>query len=130
MTRHNTGEAGVDHGLDMMDRIYGPGVADLVAPAKDKPYIRETIEGLFGHVWDRPHLSIRDRRLLVLGATAMLGRADLVETQVYGALVSGDLDEQQLDEAVLQLAYYCGWGNAAAVSGGIEKAKARYKQGA
>jgi alkylhydroperoxidase/carboxymuconolactone decarboxylase family protein YurZ len=127
MSRHNTGDEALDRGLDMMDKVYGPGIADLVLPAKDRPYIDETIRHQFGEIWSRPHLSIRDRRLLVIGATAMLGRADLIETQVYGALCNGELDEQQLDEAVLHLAFYCGWGNASAVASGVEQAKARFR---
>lgn len=127
MSRHNTGDDELDRGLSAMDAVYGVGVADLVLPAKGKPFINETIRHLFGDIWNRPHLSIRDRRLLVIGATAMMGRADLIETQVYGALCNGELDEQQLEEVVLQLAFYCGWGNASAVSSGIEKAKGRFE---
>ncbi|HXR02733.1 MAG TPA: carboxymuconolactone decarboxylase family protein [Pseudomonas sp.] len=127
MSRHDTGDEQLDRGLDMMDKVYGAGIADLVLPAKDRPYIDETIRHQFGEIWSRPDLSIRDRRLLVIGATAMLGRADLIETQVYGALCNGELDERQLDEAVLHLAFYCGWGNASAVSTGVEQAKSRFR---
>jgi len=69
-------------GLAMMDEVYGPGVSDMTAMVADYPYPGETVRHLFGEIWNRPHLSIRDRRLLVLGATAMLGRPDLVEVQV------------------------------------------------
>ena len=74
-------------------------------------------------MWNRPHLSVRDRRLLVIGATAMLGRPDLIEFKVAGAIVNKELDSDALKEVVLQLAYYCGWGNATAVRAGIEAAK-------
>ena len=86
------------------------------------PFVGATVKHLFGEVWDRPGLSIRDRRLLVLGATVMLGRTDLVETQVKGALRAGDMDAEQLEEAVLQLAFYTGWGNATAMWHGVQAA--------
>lgn len=110
-------------GKRMMDEVYGPGVADMTGPLEDIPFPGETIRHLFGEIWNRPHLSVRDRRLLVLGVTAMLGRADLVETQVVGAIRNGELDDNQLEEAALHLAFYAGWGNTTAVWQGIQAAK-------
>jgi alkylhydroperoxidase/carboxymuconolactone decarboxylase family protein YurZ len=46
--------------------------------------VAEIVGHQFGDVWAHPALSIRDKRLRVLGATAMLGRADLIEIQVSG----------------------------------------------
>lgn len=111
-------------GYDALKKIYGKPTADYVISAESTPYTDETIGRLFGEVWDRPGLSMRDRRLLVLGATAMLGRADLVQFQVAGGLQGGDFDKEQLDEAVFQLAYYVGWGNASALSQGVTAALA------
>ena len=54
----------------------------MMEPLRDVPFPSKTAEILFGEIWNRPQLSIRDRRLLVIGATAMLGRADLIEQQV------------------------------------------------
>lgn len=101
-------------GLEMMDAVYGAGFAASM-PAPDHPLTRETIEHLFAEIWSRPGLDIRERRLLVLGATAALGRADLLEVQIRGALANGELTEEQLHEAVLQLAPYVGIGNATAM---------------
>lgn len=38
---------------------------------------------LFADIWSRPELAVRERRLLVIGIIAMMGRADIMETQVY-----------------------------------------------
>jgi 4-carboxymuconolactone decarboxylase len=84
--------------------------------------LEKTVDHLFGEVWSRPGLSIRDRRLLVIGATAALGRADLIEIQVRGALANGELSAEELREAVLQLQYYVGWGNGTALNNGVEAA--------
>lgn len=115
-------EARKAKGAEVLKKIYGEEMAGYITAEPSSPYVDETIERLFGEVWDRPGLSIRDRRLLVLGATAMLGRPDLVEVQVKGGLLSGDFDKEQLDEATFQLAYYVGWGNASALSRGISAA--------
>lgn len=106
-------------GSELMTRIYG-------RPASGKfgqsPYLDETVGHLFANVWGRPGLSLRDRRLLVLGCTAMIGRADLIEIQVKGALKSGDFKKDELDEMMLQLTYYAGWGNSTAVVKGMQAA--------
>jgi 3-hydroxyisobutyrate dehydrogenase-like beta-hydroxyacid dehydrogenase/alkylhydroperoxidase/carboxymuconolactone decarboxylase family protein YurZ len=116
-----TGSDSRTRGLAKMDEVYGAGFSATM-PERLDPYTDETVRHLFGDVWSRPDLSVRDRRLLVIGATAALGRADLIQVQVEGALVNGELDERQLTEAVLHLAFYVGWGNATAVSRGVSAA--------
>jgi alkylhydroperoxidase/carboxymuconolactone decarboxylase family protein YurZ len=111
-----------NRGLDMMQKVYGPSIKPMIEPLRDVPFPSKTAEILFGEIWSRPQLSIRDRRLLVIGATAMLGRADLIEQQVAGALVNKELTAEQLEEAVLQLWFYTGAGNATAVWRGVQAA--------
>ncbi len=115
-------------GLQTMDKVYGAGLAAQM-PEDRSPALEMTIDHLFGEVWSRPGLSLRDRRLVVLGATAMLGRADLIEVQVRGALINGELTEDELEEIVLQLHYYAGWGNGTAVQAGVNAALASWKNG-
>ncbi|HEY1704303.1 MAG TPA: carboxymuconolactone decarboxylase family protein [Trebonia sp.] len=111
----------IKRGLALMDEVYGPGFSENM-PAEYTPMLDKTIGHLFGEVWSRPGLSVRDRRLLVIGATAMLGRADLIEIQVRGALANDELSAEELREAVLQLQYYVGWGNGTQVNNGVEAA--------
>jgi 4-carboxymuconolactone decarboxylase len=108
-------------GLEMMDAVYGAGFTKNL-PAERTPMLEATIGHLFGEIWSRPGLSVRDRRLLVIGATAALGRADLIEIQVRGALANDELTAEQLREAVLQLQYYVGWGNGTQLHQGVEAA--------
>lgn len=115
-----------ERGLDMADEVYGPGFSTNLADGQ-APFVEKTVEHLFGEIWNRSGLSTRDRRLLVLGATAALGRADLVQVQARGALLSGDCTPEQLEEAVLQLAYYVGWGNATEVHKGVSGAVDGYR---
>jgi 4-carboxymuconolactone decarboxylase len=110
-----------DLGLKTMDAVYGDGFTEGL-PAERTPMLDDTVGHLFGEIWSRPGLSVRDRRLLVIGATAALGRADLIEIQVRGALANDELTAEQLREAVLQLQYYVGWGNGTQVHQGVEAA--------
>ncbi|MHC9297062.1 NAD(P)-binding domain-containing protein [Mycobacterium sp. LTG2003] len=116
-------------GLAMMGAVYGQEVADAI-PAQRTPALEKTVDHLFAEIWSRPGLSIRDRRLLVMGATAMLGRSDLIEVQVRGALANGELTAEELREAVLQLYYYVGWGNGTALERGVEAALAAFPRAA
>ena len=110
------------------DLVYGTGLAAHM-PEERSPALAMTVDHLFGEIWSRPGLSLRDRRLVVLGATAMLGRADLIEVQVRGALINGELTEDELEEIVLQLHYYAGWGNGTAVQAGVDAALASWQNG-
>jgi alkylhydroperoxidase/carboxymuconolactone decarboxylase family protein YurZ len=100
-------------GLEMIVEVYADelGFAERLESLgpEQAPYTAETIDHLFAEIWSRPGLSTRDRRLLVFGVTAGLGRADLAETQMVGALRNGELTPEELGEVVLQLAYYAGW---------------------
>lgn len=110
-------------GLEMMDVVYGPGVGEQTKAVSDFPFPSETVRHLFGEIWNRPGLSVRDRRLLVIGATATMGRADLIEVQVRGALLNNELDDQALEEIALHMAFYAGWGNTTNLWKGIQAAK-------
>ncbi|MFF5010519.1 NAD(P)-binding domain-containing protein [Streptomyces phaeochromogenes] len=108
-------------GLELMDQVYGPGFSDNV-PETAEPYLTETVEHLFGDIWSRPGLSVRDRRLLTMGVGASLGRTDLIRIQARGALHNHEMTPDQLREAVLHLAYYVGWCNASAAQQGVADA--------
>lgn len=111
-------------GAEAMDAVYGGGFSTRLREDAADPWMRDTVEHLFGEVWSRPGLSIRDRRLLVIGATAAIGREDLLRIQIRGALRNGELTADDLQEALLQLAYYVGWGNGTALAGAIRAAVA------
>lgn len=117
----------LDRGYAMMDAVYGAGASTPVIDLEGA-FIDETVAHLFGEIWARPHLTIRERRLLVIGASAAMGRQDLIEIQVRGALANNELSDEQLDETVLMLAFYAGWGNGSSVWRGIAAAKAAHAE--
>jgi 4-carboxymuconolactone decarboxylase len=91
-------------GLEMMRQVYGWEVAD--GPGA---FFGVTVDHLFAEIWSRPGLTIRDRRLLLLGALAAHGLDDVADIQVRAALGNGELDADQLREIGLFLTHYVGW---------------------
>ena len=102
--------------------------ARIMEPFKEALFHQEIVANQFGNLWADPALSVRDKRLMVLGATVMLGRADLIETQMVGALINGEFTSEQLDLIPLFMLFYAGAGNTIALVRGIEAAKAKVKQ--
>jgi len=104
-------------GLAKVRELYGDdrGLAPAEAPPESAPYVEATVDHLFADLWARPGLSVRDRRLITLGIVAAMGRRDVAETQLVGALLAGDLDSEQVGEIVLHVAHYAGWPNGQAL---------------
>ena len=55
-----------------------------------------------------------------------MDRADLIEVQVRGALLNGEIEPEQIDEIILHLAYYVGWPKVAAIQKGAYAALASF----
>ncbi len=91
-------------GLAKMAEVYGFDVQD--GPGDFFAY---TVDHLFADIWSREGLSIRDRRLLLLGVLAGQGMLDVAEIQVGAALDNAELDETQLREIAVFLCHYVGW---------------------
>ena len=91
-------------GLERMEEVYGWEMQD--GPGDFFGY---TADHLFGEIWNRPGLSDRDRRLLLIGVLAGTGAADVLGIQVPAAFGNGELDEQALREIVIFLSHYAGW---------------------
>ena len=103
-------------GLDMMRQVYGWDVQD--GPGD---FFGLTVDHLFAEIWTRPGLSIRDRRLLLIGLLIGQGRDDVAEIQIGAALKSAELDADQLREVVIFLTHYAGWPAGASLSMQAEK---------
>lgn len=79
------------------------------------------LESLFATVWDRPQLSVRERRLLIMGVIAANGSVDTWNIQARAALENEELTPDQLRECLIQLAPYAGYPNVAAFTTETEK---------
>jgi alkylhydroperoxidase/carboxymuconolactone decarboxylase family protein YurZ len=64
-------------GLNKMNEVYAWDMPDM--PGK---YFALTVDHLFGKIWTRPGLAMRDRRLAVIAVLTAQGQEDLLEVQV------------------------------------------------
>jgi 4-carboxymuconolactone decarboxylase len=104
-------------GMAKMQEVYG----FTVDPADvEGPYVDVTVDHLFGAIWTREALDVRDRRMATIGVLAAQNLPGLLEVQFDAALERGELTEEQLRELVLHLAHYIGWPLSTGVSGAAE----------
>lgn len=108
-------------GVAKMQEVYGwDEVGDVPGD-----FFAMTVEHLFGEVWSRETLSLRDRRLLLIGLLVGLGEFDVVDLQLDSALRVGDLDDDDVREIVVFLAHYAGWPRGAKLNTLVESHLAR-----
>lgn len=92
------------------------------APPGSYPDLSNAI--LMGDIWQRPGLTMRERRLVVLTLLAAYGRTEPMAYHLRGALRSGDLDEESLEALVVQIAFYGGWPMSSTLFGAVQAALA------
>jgi 4-carboxymuconolactone decarboxylase len=80
-----------------------------------------TVDHLFGRIWTRPGLSMRDKRLMTLSVVTALGLQDLSEVQVNAALQNGELTEEELNEIAIFLTHYVGFPLGSGLNGVIQR---------
>ena len=96
-----------ERGEEMLKKVYA---GDVVAPPEGMlPFTDVMVEQLFAEVWTRGELSIRDRRLLLMGVIAALGESSAWGAQVKAAIKNKELTEAQIHEILVQLAPYAGY---------------------
>ncbi len=106
-------------GLEMINKVYA---GDVVTPDKGYVFTDIMLEQLFAEVWTRDVLSIRDRRLLILGIIAEKGETMTFGIQAKAALKNGELTAEQLRELLLMIAQYAGYPRAASMLEPLETA--------
>jgi 4-carboxymuconolactone decarboxylase len=109
-------------GLEKMETVYGFDMSD-----GEGDFFGYTADHLFADIWNRPGLSDRDRRLILIGMLAGQGAADVLGIQVPAAHANGELDDLALREIVIFVCHYAGWPNGARLNSIVEEtiAKAR-----
>jgi len=91
-------------GLEKMNEVYGWEMPDMPGD-----YFALTADHLFGTIWTRPGLTMRDKRLMTLTVVTALGLPDLAEIQVNAALHNDELTEDELKEMAIFLTHYLGF---------------------
>ena len=106
-------------------------VNGLPAPPPQTPYRHAGILGfVFGHVWMRPGLTRRERRIITVACVAIDDSPVPLNTHVGSALQLGDITKEEMDEIVLHFSAYYGFAKGQALSDAAEKAWAARKESA
>jgi len=111
-------------GLAKMNEVYGWEMPDMPGD-----FFALTADHLFGTIWTRPGLSMRDRRIMTLTVVTALGIGDLAEVQVNAAMHNGELTEEELKEMAIFLTHYLGFPLGSKLDGVVTKVAQQRKKG-
>lgn len=94
----------IEHGVRVFEEV------NLIpAPPKDSPYFHAGILNfVFGHLWQRPGLTRRERRLVTIACVGVSDAIGPIHSHVTSALGSGDVSYDEMQELILQFAAYSG----------------------
>jgi 4-carboxymuconolactone decarboxylase len=112
-------------GLEKMNEVYGWEMPDMPGD-----YFALTADHLFGTIWSRPGLSMREKRMMTLTCVTALGITDLAEIQVNAALHNGELTEEELKEMAIFLTHYLGFPLGSKLDGVVTKVAGKRKKDA
>jgi 4-carboxymuconolactone decarboxylase len=112
-------------GLEKMNEVYGWEMPDMPGD-----YFALTADHLFGTIWTRPGLSMREKRMMTLTCVTALGISDLAEIQANAALANGELTVEELKEMAIFLTHYLGFPLGSKLDGVVTKVAAKRKKDA
>ncbi|MFE1310120.1 carboxymuconolactone decarboxylase family protein [Streptomyces sp. NPDC058755] len=110
MSESTTRDERFAHGLEVLKKVDGEAGQRVVDSLADiSPELgHQIVAWAFGEVYDRPGLAPRDRQLVTLGMLTALGGCEAqLDVHVNAALNVG-LTAEQITEALLHSAVYCG----------------------
>lgn len=110
-------------GVETIKDVYA---GDVVVPEEGYAFTDIMLKQLFAEVWTRDVLSMRDKRILLLGIIAEKGEADPFKIQAKASLKRGELTAEELRELLLLIAQYSGYPRAASMVMPMETAIAEY----
>ena len=102
--------AAAEAGMAMRKRILGEAHvarSEAALTPLDAPFRDFILEGVWGRVWTRPGLSVRDRSLLCLGILSALHHHDEFRLHVRATANTG-VTPEEIAEVLLQVAAYGG----------------------
>jgi len=111
-------------GLDKMNEVYAWDMPNI----EGDDFFALTVDHLFGNIWSRPGLSMRDKRLMTLSVVSALGLQDLTEVQVNAALENDELTEEELKEMAIFLTQYVGFPLASGLNGVVSRVSGKRKK--
>ena len=99
-----------DHGERIAGGVDSFREVNLIdPPAQDSPYFHAgIINYVFGHVWQRPGLTRRERRLVTIPCVGVSDAIGPIWSHVTSALGSGDVSYEEMGEIIAQFRAYAG----------------------
>jgi 4-carboxymuconolactone decarboxylase len=91
-------------------------------------YFALTVDHLFGTIWTRPGLSMRDRRMMLLGMLTAQNQEALLEVQINAILANGELTVDELKEMSIFITHYVGFPLGSKLDGAIHRVVAKRKK--
>jgi 4-carboxymuconolactone decarboxylase len=110
----------IEKGLEAMKAVYGDNTKTPPNP-EGHPFQKLMLENLFGEIWTRDAMSVRDRRLIIIGVIAAIADSSILEVQLNSALDNGELELDQLREIPIILTQYIGYPRTVPVMFAVEK---------
>jgi len=103
-----------DLGREYYKKVYADTLPEM--PERGEfAFFDYMLETLFGTLWaDEKSLSIRDRRLVILGVIMSVGSNDLFSIQARAALMNKELSLKELEQIIITGTQYCGYPKVAA----------------
>lgn len=97
-------------------------------PTRDNPYSGAGILNfVFGEMWLRPGLGMKERRLVTVACVAFQDAPVPIMNHVYAALKSRDVTFDEMDEVTLHFAAYYGWAKATHLGQYVDQQKERVR---
>lgn len=101
-----TDEERYERGQAVFNKVHGDVIPPMTPEMGTFPQI--TVRNIYNDIWGREVMSIRDRRLMVMGALAAMTLIDPLEIHLRSALALGELTWDEVDELAVALSPYIG----------------------
>jgi 4-carboxymuconolactone decarboxylase len=112
-------------GEETIKEVYA---GDVVVPPEGYAFTDIMLKQLFAELWTRDTLSMRDKRILLLGIIAEKGESTTFKVQIKASLKRGEMNPEEAREMLLFIAQYAGYPRAASMLGPVEEAIAEYQK--
>ncbi|MBT4521180.1 MAG: hypothetical protein HOC23_14350 [Halieaceae bacterium] len=112
-------------GEKVIEDVYA---GDVVVPPEGFAFTDIMLKQLFAELWTRETLSMRDKRILLLGIIAEKGEPMTFKLQIKAALKRGEMNVAEARELLLFIAQYAGYPRAASMLAPMEEAIVEFEK--
>lgn len=116
-----------EKGVELFNEVYCGDLPQPPAEGEDK-FFDFMLNSLFGELWADDALTIKEKRLLLIGAIVAQGEEMTFAIQSRSALKRGELTPEQLELAVRFLTQYVGYPRASKLRMSLMNVIAEYNK--